>query len=416
MTRSLLSLLALLLCSGPSLAQEQGPQRRLAILADFSDRSQFAVENRLFSALEKLEQSGSLAGVGIEGSPLIINTGQADGESLLKSWNLSKADLPVLAITKPSAQSSPALLWYWQVPEVPTAISALEAELGINSSAALPVIRAADFTPRTGPLAAGTNLRLTLQGTPGCSARAEVGAVSDIPLFELESGLYRGDYVVKPDDRTDAVITLVLTNDGGASVSRLVGHVLLQGVQAPDVQSARQISTGEWMVTGTAPPNSQVTVTAVVSQSFIFKFKSTNTFTGMADANGQFQLKAFIEENIAGSEATFTSTATLRNVSETSQQKLTFQGLRNPPKIPSPGNPTFTPWSLAGRWYHGNRATSIRVSGADSVVIRNEYGQETTLFLVWPNRLESRGSTFLRGRVEGQTIFWDNGTRWNRNR
>ena len=153
-----------------------------------------------------------------------------------------------------------------------------------------------------------------------------------------------------------------------------------------------------------------------MTQTFIFKFKSVNTFTGRADSSGQFQLKAFIEENVAGSEGTFTATATLGETSETSVKKMVFQGLRNRPGIPPTQDPYITPWSLAGQWYHGNRPTYIRVNGPDSVVIRNEFGQETVLTLTRFNRLESQGFNTLRGRVEGNTIRWNNGTRWERSR
>lgn len=414
MNKLLYLFLTLLLLVVPTLAQQQPSSRKLAVLADFSDRKQFALENQLFGALQKLEASGRLSGIDLGDSPLVINTGQSDGKALLSNWGLKLEDLPVLAIAEVREGEAPALLWYWQVTDVPAAIHALEGELGLDSQISLPVIRAADFNPRSGPLSAGTTIRFTLQGTPGGSATAEIGGVSGIPLFELESGLYKGEYQVKADDRLDAAVNLHLTAHEGGSVSRFLGHILLQGVQAPHLQSARQISSGEWLVSGTAPPNSQVSVQAVVTQSLIFKFRSTSSFQGMADANGQFQLTAFIEDNVAGSEATFTATATLGNVSETSEQKLTFQGLRNFPGSSPGGNPSFSPWSLAGRWYHGNRATNIRVNGRDSVVITNEFRQETTLTLQWPNRLVSRDANPLRGKVEGNTIFWNNGTRWDR--
>ncbi len=407
---SLVSLFLALLCVS-ALAQT----RQISVLADFSDRGQFEVENRLFEALERIQKSGKLSGLNIDASPLVINTGQADGKALLQSWNLSEADLPVLAMTTVTAEGArPTLLWYWKVDSVPSAISALQAELGIGTSAALPIIRAADYTPKDGPLAAGRPIVVTVQGTENCSATFDIGGVQGVPLFELESGLYRGEYVVKAEDRTDAAITVRLTSESGASMDRMLGQVLLQGVQAPHLQSARQISSGEWLLTGTAPANSLVTVKAVMKQTFIFKFKSVTEFQGTADASGQFQLKSYIEDNVGGSEATFTATATLGQVTQTSEQKMVFQGLPQRYLPPADNMPTFSPWSLAGQWYHGDRATNIRVDGVDSVVIRNEFGQQTLLYLVGRDRLESRGSYRLTGRVNGRTILWDNGTRWDR--
>lgn len=391
--------------------------RQITVLADFSDRSQFEVENRLFEALDKLGKSGKLNGLNIDSSPLVINTGQADGKALLKSWNLSETELPMLAITNVTTEGShPNLLWHWKVDSLPSALSALEAELGLASSTALPIIRAADYTPKDGPLAAGRSITITVQGSENCSATFDIGGVTGTPLFELESGLYRGEYVVKADDRTDAAITVRLTTDSGATADRLLGHILLQGVQAPQLQSARQISTGEWLLTGTAPPNSQVSVTAVVKQTFIFKFTSTTHFKGTADASGQFQLTSYIDDNVGGSEATFTTTATLNQTTQASEQKMVFQGLPQRYAPPSNGSQNFSPWSLAGQWYHGKQATSIRVDGANSVVIRNEFGQKTVLYLVGRDRLESRSSDRLTGRVNGSTILWDNGTRWDRSR
>jgi hypothetical protein len=398
------------------MAQAQPPtSRQITVLADFSDRSQFTIENRLFAALEKLAQSGNLAGLGLDDSRMVVNTGQADGKALLDSWNLSQADLPLLAITTVTSEGShPELLWYWRVDNVPTAIRALEDELGIAAGVPLPAIRAADFTPKAGPLSAGASIVLMLQGTEGCSATFDIGGAVGLPLFEMESGLYRGEYVVKPEDKTDADITVHLSSESGASVSKLLGHLVLQGLAAPHLHSVLQISSGEWLLTGTAPPNSLVSVTAVMKQTFIFKFKSVNSFEGAADASGQFQLKAYIEENVAGSEATFTATATVGQASESSEQKMTFQGL--PRRYDPPPATSFTPWSLAGGWYHGNRSTSIRVNGRDSVVIRNESGQHTVLYLVGVNRLESRDTFGLTGRVDRQTIHWNNGTRWDRSR
>jgi hypothetical protein len=412
-----LLVVCVLLLSVSGVAQTSSPvSKQITVLADFSDRGQFAIENRLFAALEQLEGSGSLKGFQLESAPLVINTGQADGKALLSKWGLSDADLPLLAITTVSSEGgSPALLWYWRVDSVPEAVGALQAELGVDSSVALPRIRAADFSPKVGPLSAGQSITVTLQGTEGCTATFDVGGAVGQPLFELQSGLYRGEYLVKPDDRTDAAITVHLTADGGSSVSKLLGQMVLQGFQAPHVQSVRQLAGGEWLVAGTAPPNSLVSVKAVMSQTLIFKFKSVTDFAGKADNSGQFQLTAFIEDNVGGSEGTFTATATLGNVTQTSTQKMVFQGLPKRYNPPSAG-PSFSPWSLAGRWYHRDQPTKIRVEGAGSVVIRNEFGQETVMNLRGLNRLESRGAYRLNGRVEGQTIYWDNGTRWERSR
>ena len=391
----------------PIFAQAQSnsePARQITVLADFSDRGQFEVENRLFLALEKLNL----------GNPNVVNTGQADGQALLKRWNLKPQDLPVLALTgAPDEESAPVLLWYWRVESVPAAIQALRAEMGLETQAALPVIRAADFSPKGVPLQAGQTVKLMLQGTSGCTATAEVGGAQNISLFEMESGLYQGEYTVQADDRTDAGITLKLTADSGTSVSRFVGHVLLQGFQAPNLQSIREVSPGEWLLTGTAPPNSLVSVEAMVTQTLIFKFRTKLDFQGSADANGQFQLRANTQDNVAGSTGNFTATATLGEATETVVQRLKFQGQPRTFQPHHPNNFDFTPWSLAGRWFHFNKPVNIRVRGFDTVVIRNEHGQETTMVVVQPNRLVSRNGQ-LSGRVNGDTIMWNNGTMWRR--
>ena len=403
----LLILFVFLLVS-PAFAQSESksePTRQITVLADFSDRGQFEVENRLFLALEKLNL----------GNPNVINTGQPGGQALLKSWNLSSQDLPVLALTASSdEESAPVLLWYWRVDSVPAAVQALQAELGVESQAALPVIRAADFSPKGTPLQAGQAIKLMLQGTPGCSATAEVGGAKNVALFEMESGLYQGEYMVQADDRTDAGVTMKLTSDSGTSVSRFVGHALLQGLQAPSLQSIREVSPGEWLLTGTAPPNSLVSVEAMITQTLIFKFRTKIDFQGTADAGGQFQLRANTQDNVAGSTGNFTAPATFGDQSETTVQRLKLQGQPRSYQPHHPNNSAFTPWTLSGRWFRHNKPVHIRVRGIDSVVIRNEYGQETSLVLVQPNKLVSRDGGRLSGRVNGNTIMWNNGTMWRR--
>jgi hypothetical protein len=151
----------------------------------------------------------------------------------------------------------------------------------------------------------------------------------------------------------------------------------------------------------------------MVTQTLIFKFRTKLDFNGMADSSGQFQLRANNQDNIGGSEGNFTATATLGEFSETTVQRLKFQGQ---PRSYQPGNSNtdFTPWSLAGRWFRFNKPVLIRVRGFDTVVIRNEYGQETTLVLVQPNKLVSRDGGQLSGRLNGNTILWNNGTMWTR--
>ncbi len=79
------------------------------------------------------------------------------------------------------------------------------------------------------PVRAGQTITVTLRGTPGATATFDIfGVVTGVPMREIEPGVYRGGYVVRPGD-----------NVVGAAV---FGHLRLGNQQAPIVQAGDPVT------------------------------------------------------------------------------------------------------------------------------------------------------------------------------
>ena len=317
----ILTLLAFLaavpLLAGPARSQAPSgpPTRAILVLADFSDQSQYDLENEVVTMLwDRLGQGMLSQAPGLASRPTVVNTGQPEGKALLQRLGLPAGIPPVLVVASLSAGGQPQdVLWQRKVFQPAVDLRALLAYFGVESEAGQPLIRAAGFQPQGlgRPLRAGEVVTVTVQGRPGSVVTAAIGGRQGIPCFEDPPGLYRSTYAVSAEDRTDAPVSVDLRTPEGVEEHRDLGSVTLQGVMTPEIQLVQQVGPGQWMATGLAAPGSKVTVQAEVVQSaLVFRDVQKKQFLGVADSSGRFQALGTLDGNVDGSVGTFRVEAT----------------------------------------------------------------------------------------------------------
>jgi hypothetical protein len=97
-------------------------------------------------------------------------------------------------------------------------------------------VRITSFTHNaTAPLRAGSQLTVTLRGTPGGTASFDIfGVDSDVAMRQVSPGVYQGIYTVRTQDNVGAAV--------------VVGRLRVGGYEAPLVQAGAQVT-----LDGTAP-------------------------------------------------------------------------------------------------------------------------------------------------------------------
>jgi hypothetical protein len=114
----------------------------------------------------------------------------------------------------------------------------------------------------------GTEVLFTMQGPADGDASASIlGVARDIPLRQVEPGLYKGSYMVKPGDNAAAspIVGRIKTADGRESTTILSNGISVSAgtPAAPEITTPADGSpvNGDVTVAGMAPPLSTVRVT-----------------------------------------------------------------------------------------------------------------------------------------------------------
>lgn len=351
MTRTLaLALVCALLAILPAGAQSPA-QRGIFVFADFSDGGQYAVENQVLALLWQRLSSGNLEHVaGLAPQPTVLDVARPEGQRIMQRLGIGPEMTPALVVAELDAQGQPrTAVWERKVFEPAVEVRALLAYFGVDPDAGQPLIRAASFQPQGlgRPLRAGEVLTITVQGAPGATVTATVGGRTGIGMFEDPKGLYRGTYTVSPEDRTTADVSVDFLAPDGREDRRDLGSVVLQGLMTPEIQLVQQVGPGQWMVTGMAPPNSRVVVSAEIVQSaLMFKDVQRQQFQGVSDANGQFQASGPLTGDLNGVTGTFQVKATDPNgaVATSPERPIRLVADNRWAPQPQPWNPTPPPW------------------------------------------------------------------------
>jgi hypothetical protein len=116
-------------------------------------------------------------------------------------------------------------------------------------------------------LDAGQTVNITMQGPANGTASASiVGVAQDIPLRQVQPGMYQGTYTVKPgDNATETPIVGRIKTADGREIATLLSnglHVAAGTPGAPDITTPSDGSSvnGNVTVAGTAPPLSTVRI------------------------------------------------------------------------------------------------------------------------------------------------------------
>lgn len=410
MTRVLsLALLALLLALPAGAQAPAPPSRGIFVFADLGDQGQFGLENQLMTLLWDRLGSGGLSHVGgLAPQPAILNVGQPDGRKLMARLGIAPELLPALAVADLDAQGQPrAALWVRKVFDAAVEVRAMLAYFGVDPDAGQPLIRAASFQPQGlgRPLRAGEVVTLTVQGAPGGTVTATLGGRTGLPLFEDPPGLYRTTYTVSPEDRTTAEVSVDFLARDGREDRRDLGSVVLQGLLTPEVQLVQQVGSGQWLVTGMAPPNSQVVVTAeVVTGVLMFKDVQRQQFLGVSDANGQFQARGPLSGDLDGATGRFRVQATDPSGNSVSSPEREVRLVADSRWSPQP-SPQPQPWNPFPPYPGG----SVQAFSDSSGLYVVSGGQRTRLESMSPRWYQAVGDLVVYSSFMNDLKVWWNG-------
>lgn len=183
----------------------------------------------------------------------------AEGRSPLPVEIVTSDDLPGLALPIQApllvlVGADSELLWYSAVQNPEAAFASLREFLAPGEG----LIRSAGFqTSSDEPLEQGHHVLFDVWGAEGGQATATIGG-QQVTLHESPPGHYQGFYLVGPEDRTVASMSVTLAA-GGETATRELGQVALQGLRLPRITTVEHYDVGVWRFTGTAPANSTVT-------------------------------------------------------------------------------------------------------------------------------------------------------------
>lgn len=406
LTFALVLFAALLL---PAAAQAPAP-RAVFVFADFGDQGQFGVENQLMTLLWDRLSTGALSHVaGLSPQPTVLNVAQPDGRKIMQKLGIGPEMTPALVVVDLDPSGQPrAAVWERKVFEPAVEVRALLAYFGVDPDAGQPLIRAASFEPRGlgRPLRAGEVLTITVQGAPGATVTATVGGRTGIGMFEDPKGLYRGTYTVSPEDRTDAPVSVDFLAPDGRDERRDLGSVALQGLMTPEIQLVQQVGPGQWMVTGMAPPNSRITVSAeIVQTALMFKDVQRQQFQGVSDSNGQFQASGPLTGDLNGVTGTFQVKATDPNGATSTSPERQVRLVADNRWGPSP-QPQPQPWNPG---YPGGSVQAF-TDPSGLYVVSN--GQRSRLETMSPRWYQAVGDLVVYSSFMNDLKVWWNGQTW----
>jgi hypothetical protein len=153
------------------------------------------------------------------------------------------------------------------------------------------------------PLRAGDVLTVTVKGQPRGRGTFDVGEVAqDVPLREVEPGVYEGRYTVRQGDQADkAPVTVHFTTAAGDRVKHEATapvNVVTQAARAPVITAPEdeiRLSDG-LIVEGTAAPGAKVVVEVNFSGKAFGALPLKGTFGSQeatADRNGRWKTEPF---------------------------------------------------------------------------------------------------------------------------
>jgi len=136
--RLLLTLLLAVALAGPSVAQAGAAETRaILVLADFSDKGEFQLENQVVGLVWDRLSQGLLSHVpGLAPRPTVVNTGQPDGRALLQALGIQGTPALVVADLDPAGRPRSAL-WQRKVYQPAVEVQAMLAYFGVDPELSL---------------------------------------------------------------------------------------------------------------------------------------------------------------------------------------------------------------------------------------------------------------------------------------
>lgn len=177
-----------------------------------------------------------------------------------------------------------------------TATSSASTSISFEGTAGL--LSRIDLQPNA-PYRVGQNVVVTAYGAANSTATMDVGGRYNIPMSQVSSGIYRGQFVVQGNDR-DSQVTVHLRAPDGRTITQVAeetiafetnGSIYLNLISPTNGQSV----TGQFNIQGQTVPYASVDITATPVRELIggiigLPAGGSISRTVQADANGNFAL------------------------------------------------------------------------------------------------------------------------------